>query len=235
LIEGNNVLICSVEPRQKATHILMEAKSMDQQNEEQKSQASNPTPNATKGTDGKELIDELTLLGQKFVEVVEAAWNSDERRKIEKDLRTGLVSVASSLEDGIKRVSNSKEAKDAVNAAEDVADKVLKSKIAAELSDVLADGLRSLSTQMDKLAKEMKQKSSSMAEQAADRVDDVVSETQDIPIVEEAKKAAREVGREAEKATKDVENAASEGWQEVEKAAEEAKKAADETFSETQS
>src|SRR5215203_3400642 len=94
---------------------------------------------------GKELIDELTNLGQRFVEVVEVAWNSEQRKKIEEDLRTGLVTVASSLEDGFKRVSSTKEAQEAVNAAEDVAEKVRTSKFAGELSGALAEGLRSLS------------------------------------------------------------------------------------------
>lgn len=217
---------------------------MEQQVEEQVNQATNPTPNATKGADGKELIDELTRLGQNFVELVGAAWNSEQRKKIETDLRSGLVTVANSLEDGVKRVGNSKEAKEVLNTAEDVTDRLLKTKITAEMSEALATGLRSLNSQLDKLARDMKQKSSSMADQAANMVDSVVSETQDIPIVEEAKKAgegvkkeakkaAQDVGKEVEKATKDVQDAASEGWQEVEKAAEEAKKAADDTFSET--
>lgn len=129
---------------------------------------------------GKELIDELTRLGQKFVEVVEVAWNSEQRRQIEDDLRTGLVSVANTLEDGFKRVGNTKEAREAVDAAEDVAEKVRTSKIAAELSGALAQGLRALSEQMDKLAKEMQQKSQSSTSGRAS-----TNDSQDIPIERE--------------------------------------------------
>ena len=159
---------------------------MDQQSEEQKSQTSNTSAGDAKGTDGKELIDELTRLGQKFVEVVEVAWNSDQRRKIEEDLRTGLVSVANSLEDGFKRVSASKEAQEAVKAAEDVSEKVRKSKIAAEMSDALAEGLRSLSEQMDKLSNEMKQKSSSTSSRSTGTGQS--TDTQDIPIARDEQK-----------------------------------------------
>ena len=129
---------------------------------------------------GKELIDELTRLGQKFVEVVEVAWNSEQRKQIEDDLRTGLVSVANTLEDGFKRVGSSKEAKEAVNAAEDVADKVRSSKMAAELSDALAEGLRALSEQMDNLSKEMQEKSKTRA--AGTSSDTAAKDGQDIPI-----------------------------------------------------
>ena len=151
-------------------------------------QSENPTGNTQSETTtnsqasqeaGKELIDELTRLGQKFVEVVEVAWNSEQRKKIEEDLRTGLVSVAGTLEEGFKKVSSSKEAQEAVNAAEDVAEKVRSSKLAVELSDALAQGLRTLSEQMDKLSAEMKQKgnpSSSAGTSSASK------DTQDIPI-----------------------------------------------------
>jgi hypothetical protein len=144
------------------------------------SQTSGTSQESGKAADGKELVDELTRLGQKFVEVVEVAWNSEQRKRIEEDLRTGLVSVASSLEDGFKRVSSTKEAQEAVKSAEDVAEKVRTSKIASELSDALAEGLRTLSDQMDKLSKELKQKSSTT--QATGKSTDPNKESQDIPI-----------------------------------------------------
>ena len=135
------------------------------------------TSGQSKQEAGAELIDELTRLGQKFAEVVEVAWNSEQRKQIEEDLRTGLASVANSLEDGFKRVSASKEAKEAVNVAEDVAEKVRTSKIGVELTSVLAQGLRALSEQMDKLSNEMKQKPGSSTDASAPG-----DETQDIPI-----------------------------------------------------
>ena len=134
--------------------------------------------NQTNQDSGKELIDELTRLGQKFVDVVEVAWNSEQRKKIEDDLRTGLVSVANTLEDGFKRVSSTKEAQEAVNAAEDVAEKVRTSKIASELSDALAQGLRALSDQMDKLSNEMKKSNTPGTQSTSNTPND----TQDIPI-----------------------------------------------------
>lgn len=142
------------------------------------------TTGQSKQEAGAELIDELTRLGQKFVEVVEVAWNSEQRKQIEEDLRTGLVSVANSLEDGFKRVSASKEAQEAVNAAEDVAEKVRSSKIGVELTSALAQGLRALSEQMDKLSNEMKQKSGSSSTGASASQDD----SQDIPIAHDDSK-----------------------------------------------
>jgi hypothetical protein len=164
---------------------------MNSQSEEEKTQTNTGSEDSqtssqerAKAADGTELIDELTRLGQKFVEVVEVAWNSEQRKKIEADLRTGLISVAGSLEEGFKRVSKSKEAKEAVSAAEDVAEKVRTSKIGSELSEALTQGLRALSDQMDKLSAELKQKSSTSQStgQSTGKSAGESKESQDIPI-----------------------------------------------------
>lgn len=127
---------------------------------------------------GQEIIDELTRIGQQLVEVVEVAWHSEQRKKLEEDLRAGLVKVADSLETGLKRASESKEAQGLRNAAEDVAEKVRSSKLAAELGDALAHGLRNLSEQLDKLSDEMRKRGAA----AADAVDKAADAAQDIPI-----------------------------------------------------
>jgi hypothetical protein len=126
----------------------------------------------------QELIDELTRLGHKFAEVVEVAWNSEQRKKIEEDLRTGLVRLADSLETGIKRASETKEAQELRNAAEDVAGKVRSSKVAADLSEALSQGLRTLSEKLDEVSEEMRKKGNA----AADAVDSAADAAQDIPI-----------------------------------------------------
>jgi hypothetical protein len=132
---------------------------------------------------GQELMDELNRLGGKFVEVVEVAWNSDQRRRIEDDLRKGLQSLAVSLEDGLRHLGESKQTQEFVDTAEEVAEsvtaKVRSSKIANELAAALAVGLRSLSERMDRLAKDMQAKSGG---QGAPGAGDKPDETQDIPI-----------------------------------------------------
>lgn len=155
---------------------------MTTQSDEEKAKTSteaNASDQSTKsGSDAaQELIDEFTNLGQKVVEVIEVAWKSDQRKKIEEEVRTGIVVLAGALEDGFKRVSSTKEAKEAVNAAEDVADKVRNSKMASELGSALAQGLHVLSEQVDKLSNEIRQKGYS-----ASSAQEPGNEAQDIPI-----------------------------------------------------
>lgn len=148
----------------------------------QSESASGPTVDETKTQSGQDLMDELNHLGSKFVEVIDVAWNSDQRRRVEDDLRKGLESLATALEDGIKQLSENKQARELLDSAEEVAEsvgtKVRSSKVANDLADTLAHGLHALSEQMDRLARDMKAKGESATPPASEP-----SETpQDIPI-----------------------------------------------------
>ena len=137
---------------------------------------------------GQNLVEELNRLGSKFAEVVQVAWESDERKRLEQDVKRGLSSLATNLEDGLKKVGESPQTKEFLNKAEDavttVADQVQKSKIAQELGDNLLHGLRSLTEQIDKIASEMQSKSKSTASTSSATPGDQTSsqQAQDIPI-----------------------------------------------------
>jgi uncharacterized phage infection (PIP) family protein YhgE len=157
--------------------------SMEQPNE--------PRNEGTQGSEnrrgsGQELLDELNVLGHKFAEVVNTAWNSEERRKIQEDLRTGLSTLAEQLEDGLNRLADSRQAKDLLNKADDVADslgeRVRSSKFSQELAGNLATGLRSLSEQLDKLAREMQSRNKSSGPASGTSSTPADDDSQDIPI-----------------------------------------------------
>lgn len=126
-----------------------------------------------------DLWTELNRLGNSFVEVVKVAWNSDQRRQLEQDIRTGLNSLAVNLEAGFKKVSETHQAKEFVNRAEDVAsnvgEKVRNSDVARDLGEGLVQGLRALGEQLDKFAEELKTKDTASAPKQAEQ-------SQDIPI-----------------------------------------------------
>ncbi len=132
-------------------------------NGQQQEPAGGSEAQGSQSRSGQELMDELNRLGTKFVEVVDVAWNSEQRRRIEDDLRKGLESLATSLEDGIKKVGESKQAREFIDTAEDVAEsvsaKMRTNKVANDLADALAGGLRALSESLDRLAKDMRAKS----------------------------------------------------------------------------
>lgn len=107
---------------------------------------------------GQELLDELTQLADKFATVVKTAWNSEQRKQIETDVRAGLSTMAASIEDGFKQVASSNEAKDLQSKAVEVGGKVSSSKFFADLTSALTTGLRTLSDQLDKVSADIQTK-----------------------------------------------------------------------------
>jgi uncharacterized protein with von Willebrand factor type A (vWA) domain len=110
----------------------------------------------------RDLRAEIQRLSASFLEVMRVAWQSDQRKQLERDLKTGLNAVATNLEAGFKKVSESEEAREFLDRAEDVAEsvaeKVRRSEVAQDLGEGLLKGLRSLSERIDQLATELKRK-----------------------------------------------------------------------------
>ena len=135
---------------------------------------------------GQQLVDELNRLGRKLMEVVDTAWNSDQRRQIQEEIRTGLNRVAESLESGIKEVSEKEQTMEVIGKASDVADdvveKVRDSEIANEIAAGLATGFRTLGDQLDKIASDMR---ATHPQQTGDASSSAESAAQDIPISNE--------------------------------------------------
>ena len=157
------------------------------ENTEQTDQTPGTNPEAGKpeAQPGQELLDEVTELADKFASVVKAAWNSEQRKQIETDVKTGLASMATSLEDGFKQVAASPEAKDLQSKAAEVGEKVSGTKFVADLADTLKTGLRALGDQLDKLSQELQEKNktpSAGSETGAGAQEDPGEESKDIPI-----------------------------------------------------
>ncbi len=114
-------------------------------------QAGQPQP-------GQELLDELTQLADKFASVVKTAWNSEQRKQVENDVRSGLGTMAVSIEESFKQVASSTEAKDLQSKASEVGEKVTSSKFFADMTSALTAGLRTLSDQLDKVAADIQTK-----------------------------------------------------------------------------
>ncbi|MCE7982765.1 MAG: hypothetical protein DYG89_16395 [Caldilinea sp. CFX5] len=134
----------------------------------------------------QELMDDLNRLGLKFAEVVQTAWESEERKRLEKDVKAGVVSLVNGLERGLRKLSETDQAKEFINKAEDVADslgeRIRTSPGSHELASGLAKGLRVLSEQLDKLAGELQRKSAESAQSTPKPPPATPSDSQDIPI-----------------------------------------------------
>lgn len=143
-------------------------------------------PNTPGGQATQEVLDELSRLGVKLAEVVQTAWESDERKRLEKDVKAGVVSLVNGLEEGLRRVSKNEQAREILNKAEDVADtigeRVRTSQTSHDMATGLAKGLRILAEQLDKLANEMQHKSATTGTTPQPPITPPTRDTQDIPI-----------------------------------------------------
>ena len=90
-------------------------------------------------TSGQEVLDELGRLGQKLVEVVDTAWNSEQRKRIQEDLRHGFTAVANSLEEGLQELSEREETQEILDKAEDVAEEISYRVRSSEITHELAE------------------------------------------------------------------------------------------------
>ena len=161
------------------------------ENSEQTTPNPEPTPNP-QSTESKttaenratqELMDELAELANRLTNLGKSWWNSDQRKQLENDLRTGAESVVTSLEESFRQVASSQEAKDIQTKAGEVGDKVASSKVVNDLAAALKGGLQTLSAQLDKAAQDLETRSAAKTPPAAEEKSDPGA--QDIPIDKE--------------------------------------------------
>ncbi len=128
-------------------------------------------------------VDELTALGNKLAELVQVAWNSEDRRRIESQIKKGLSVAADGIEQGVQKLRESEQTKEFMGKAEDVADdlgeKVRTSKVANEMADTIMKGLRVLGEQLDEWANELQERT---AEQRTAGTPPAEPPSQDIPV-----------------------------------------------------
>ena len=153
-------------------------------NEQTTNQAAADEPTAQEGQASKEkltdeIFSELTVLANRFVDVVQQAWNSEDRKRMEADLKKGLNNVAMGLEEGFQKVTENEKAQKVLNRADEVADdvggKLRSSEAANDLAQGLVRGLRSMATILEGWSEEMN-------ERAAQKKDTGQDDGQDIPI-----------------------------------------------------
>jgi len=140
----------------------------------------NPDESNTMGQDsnaGQDLVDQLSSLGNTFSEVVQAAWNSQERQQIQQDLKEGLSTLAVNLEDGLRKASESQEAKEILGKAEEVVDSITSSEKVNAFTDALTTGLmgglQALNEQMNSWSEEMNQRNSASNPAQSDVIQEI--------------------------------------------------------------
>jgi len=133
-----------------------------------------------------ELFQELTILGSRLVEVAQTAWNSEDRKQIQSDLKEGLSSVAGSLEEGFQKVVDNEQAKEVIDKADETAESVGKklrsSQAVNDLGASLVKGLSLLTSKLEKWTEEMSASNTDADSGPTATRSPADSDSQDIPI-----------------------------------------------------
>ena len=104
---------------------------------------------------GPDLVGEFQTLGRSFAEAFETAWNSEERKRVEEEVRAGVQSFASEVDKVIREAKSSPTGERVMNEAGDMANKVESSDIGQRALEGLSQGLAWVSVEMGKLAEEL--------------------------------------------------------------------------------
>ncbi|MFM7175660.1 MAG: hypothetical protein ACKO4U_21835 [Caldilinea sp.] len=111
------------------------------------------------GQAAQELMDELGGLANRLSTLGQQWWQSDQRRQLENDLRTGTEQIAATLENSFHQVAASREAKElkekTEEIAEEIGEKMASSKLVNELAETLKGGLQAFSAQLDRIAHDL--------------------------------------------------------------------------------
>lgn len=98
--------------------------------------------------------DELKNLGKQFADTVQSAWNSEERHRVETEIRTGVKSFVSEVDKAIKEAKESDTAAKFKEEAVEVKTKIESSDFGQKTRDGLVQGLQWLSEELGKLAEQ---------------------------------------------------------------------------------
>jgi replicative superfamily II helicase len=101
-----------------------------------------------------DLVDELSKLGRQFGETVNAAWNSEERRRFESEVKEGAQSFAKEVDKAFHEVREGSAAQKAKDEASDFRSKVQEAELGHKAQSSLAQGLRWMSVELENLAQQ---------------------------------------------------------------------------------
>jgi hypothetical protein len=99
-----------------------------------------------------DLAAEFAELGKKIRSTVETAWTSEERKKIQAELKEGLDRFVKEVDGAIRTARTSETGKKVGAEVKRVADDFESGKVAGEVRKSLVTGLRALGNTLDRMA-----------------------------------------------------------------------------------
>jgi hypothetical protein len=101
---------------------------------------------------GADIADALRDLGQQFANTIQAAWNSQERREFEEEVREGVDQFANEVRKAFREIKESAAAQKVREEAEEAKERAERADLAQKARAGLVEGLEKLSQELGKLA-----------------------------------------------------------------------------------
>jgi len=103
----------------------------------------------------KTISGELTRLGRQVAEAINTAWESEDRKKLQAEVTTGLESFGAQVSDAMRKASDSDAAKEIRDQTEKVVEQVRGSDVTAEVRKGLIAGLEVLNRELGRLVERL--------------------------------------------------------------------------------
>lgn len=109
---------------------------------------------AAKADTTRDFGEELKNLGKQFADTVQSAWNSEERLRVESEIRSGVKSFVSEVDKAIHEAKESQTAAKVKEEATEIKTKIETGDLSKKTRDGLVQGLQWLSEELGKLAEQ---------------------------------------------------------------------------------
>ena len=109
-------------------------------------------PNENK-TSEESISDQLNDLGKNLMDALNAAWASEERRKLQQDIETGLSSLGATLSQAAKDFSSSQTGQTLKEDMKDLQDRWRSGEVGSKVHSEVVDSLRKVNAELQKAAR----------------------------------------------------------------------------------
>ncbi len=103
----------------------------------------------------RSIADELAKLGQQLATAAQKAWDSDERRRLQNEVTTGVQRFGQELSGAVNKAAESDQAKEFKTRATRVAEDMQKTDVIEEVRKGLLVGLEAINRELGKLLERM--------------------------------------------------------------------------------
>jgi len=123
-----------------------------------------------------DVSEALRDLGRQFAETIQTAWNSQERREFESEVREGVEHFADEVQKVFREAKDSPAVKKVKEEANEAKEKVEQKDLSRKARSSVVDGLQWLSQELNRLAEQF---NLPPEEEAAEEVEDIDVEVKD--------------------------------------------------------